>query len=409
MTTLSLGIDDISAATASLMLPLEALADAQGIDAGKYLRGIGQEEMSIPSADEDVVTLAARAAQPIIERHGAQDIRTVFFATETGIDQSKAAGIYVHDLLGLSPHTRVVEMKEACYAGTAALQAALGIVARRPEEKVLVIASDIARYELDSSGEATQGAGAVAFLVTANPRILEIEPASGLFTDNVHDFWRPNDRTTALVDGRFSVQVYLRAVIDAWEDYRAQGGAEFADIARICFHQPFTKMAAKALKALARHADSGAEAAAVDGLEETMILNRRVGNSYTASAYIGFLSLLEKGSLEAGERVGFFSFGSGAVAEFFTGTLVKGYRDCVRLGALEEQLEARRPIDYAEYRERHIGAERTGDYENPAETTGVFRFVGVKDSVRLYERREAQDVKTYTSDDSGFADALTKG
>lgn len=384
--TRAIGITDISAATTSLFLPLTALAEAQGTSAGKYLRGIGQHEMSVPCEDEDIVTLAARAAAPIIERHGAGDIRTLLFATETGIDQSKAAGIYVHELLGLSENTRVLELKEACYSATAALQFALGIVARNPGEKVLVIASDIARYELDSSGEATQGAGALAMLVSADPAIMAIEPASGLFTENVHDFWRPNDRTTALVDGRFSVTVYLRAVISAYDDYVSRGGAKFADLSRVCFHQPFTKMAAKAMQTLAKHAGAESVANAVSSLEETMILNRRLGNTYTASVYMGLLSLLEHAELEAGERIGIFSYGSGAVAEFFAGTLIEGYRNHLRPGALTAQLDARREIDYAEYRERHTRADRTGDFETRVEGRGPFRFAGVRDSIRAYEQ-----------------------
>lgn len=388
MTLVPLGIDDISAATGSLMFPLASLADAQGTSAGKYHRGIGQVEMSLPSADEDIVTLAARAAAPIIERHGTAGIRTVLFATESGIDQSKAAGIFVHELLGLDPHVRVVELKEACYSATSALQFALGLVARRPDEKVLVIASDVARYELDSSGEATQGSGAVAMLVTANPRILQIEDASGLFTENVHDFWRPNDRSTAIVDGRYSVTVYLRAVEAAWNDYLSHGGAEFASIARVCFHQPFTKMAAKAMQTLAKVAGADDVAARVASLEDTMVLNRRLGNSYTASTYMALLSLLEGGALGAGERIGVFSYGSGAVAEFFTGLLVDGYRDQLRLGAMDRMLDERRVIEYPEYRERHIAFDRVGDLETPHETSGPYRFAGVRDSIRVYEKVE---------------------
>lgn len=388
MTTLPVGIDDIAASTTSLMFPLAALAAAHDTSAGKYHRGIGQDEMSVPADDEDIVTLAARAAAPIIERHGSEGIRTLLLATETGIDQSKAAGVFVHDLLELPPNVRVVELKEACYSATSALQFALGIVARNPDEKVLVIASDVARYELDSSGEATQGAGAVAMLVAAHPRVLEIEPASGLFTENVHDFWRPNDRTTALVDGRYSVTVYLRAMEVAWQDYRERGGSPIDTISRICFHQPFTKMAAKAMQKLAKTAGLEDSAKAVSDLADTMTLNRRLGNTYTASSYMALLSLLEAGSLGDGERVGIFSYGSGAVAEFFTGVLVRGYREQLRTGDLTAMLDARREISYSEYRERHIAADRTGNFDTVHETLGNFRFAGVRDSIRVYEKTD---------------------
>ena len=86
------------------------------------------------------------------------------------------------------------------------------MVARQPEKKVLVIASDVARYDLDTPGEATQGCGAVAMLISANPRLLEIDPEVGNHTEDVMDFWRPNYRATALVDGKYSTKIYLRAL-----------------------------------------------------------------------------------------------------------------------------------------------------------------------------------------------------
>ncbi len=383
---MSIGIHDISAATGSLVFPLADLADHQGIDVGKYHRGIGQTEMSLTTEDEDIVTMAARAVAPIIERHGTDGIRTIVFATESGVDQSKSAGVFLHGVLGLPNNVRVVELKEACYSATAALQFALGIVARRPGERVLVIASDVARYELESSGEATQGAAAVAMLVSEDPSVLEIEPVSGLWTDDVMDFWRPNDRSTALVDGRYSVQVYLEALEGAWNDYREGGGADYSTISRVCYHQPFTRMAAKAQQRLDRIA-ADSSAPEVDRLDGTTQYNARIGNSYTASIYLAFLSLLDNGPDLAGERIGFFSYGSGAVGEFFAGTLVSGYKEQLRAGHLDGMLDERRLIGYEDYRLRHIAFDRVGDFATADESTGDVRFAGVSEHKRLYERR----------------------
>lgn len=198
---MAIGIHDLSFATTEFVLPHKVLADYNGTDIGKYHKGIGQQSMSVPAADEDIITLAATAAKPIIERHGDDGIRTVIFATESSIDQAKAAGIYVHSLLGLPSATRVAELKQACYGATAALQFAIGLVHRDPGQRVLVIASDISKYELDTPGEATQGAAAVAMLVGSDPALVRIEEPSGVFTADVMDFWRPNYRDVALVNG----------------------------------------------------------------------------------------------------------------------------------------------------------------------------------------------------------------
>lgn len=382
---MKIGIHDMAAATGSLVLDLGDLAERTGVDVGKFHRGIGQYEMSITAGDEDIVTMAAEAAKPILARHGVDKIRTVLFATESGVDQSKSAGVFMHGLLGLPANCRVVELKEACYSATAALQFAAGMVARNPQEEVLVIASDIARYELHSSGEPTQGCGAIAMLVSANPALFEIEPAAGLWTSDVMDFWRPNDRTTALVDGHYSMQVYLQSVEEAWNDYQRAGGHSFAEISRFCYHQPFTKMATKAHRKLADVCGVDDSTDTVAALEETMIYNRRLGNSYTASVFFALLSLLDNADDLTGKRVALFSYGSGAVAELFTGVIPEGYQQHLRRDENIAMLDRRTRIDYEEYRNRHQRYDDPVGEETAQESVSGYRFAGVVDHKRQYE------------------------
>ena len=422
--TAPIGIDDIELATSHHVVKLDDFAEANGTDPAKFHLGLGQDEFSFPAPDEDVVTMAAAAAAPIIARSGTEGIRTLLFATESGIDQSKAAGMAVHSLLELPSQMRVVEVKEACYSATAALQAAVGIITRSPGQRVLVIASDVARYELDTPGEPTQGAGAVAMLVSANPKLLEIEPVSGLNSADVDDFWRPNDSTTAIVDGALSVTAYLDALTGAWTDLAAQGGPEMAEIDRVLYHQPFTKMAKKAQVHLAGltgedldteivaggsgaagtdvsnvaaadgSADSAADGSATvvteprdTGLATSTLYNRRLGNSYTASLYAGLCSLLDHDEDLAGKRIGLFSYGSGSVGEFFTARVVPGYEQHSRRQAVTEALDARVPLSIDEYRALHAAELSSAeDVSTPKVTAGPFRFAGIKGRARLYER-----------------------
>lgn len=380
----AIGIHDLELSTTHHVLGLTALAEFQGIDPNKYHIGLGQDEISMPAPDEDVVTMGASAALPIIARHGTEGIRTLLFATETGLDQSKAAGVWVHELLDLPSSVRVAEFKQACYAGTAALQAALGIVARNPAERVLIISSDVARYELGSPGEPTQGAGAVAMLVSADPALVEIEPASGVYTDDVDDFWRPNDSTTAVVDGRLSVRAYLDAVAGAWDDLAGRGGPEAESLSRMVYHQPFTKMAMKAHQHLTRH--TGVDLGE-GGLKTGSIYNRRLGNTYTASLYASLASLLDHEDDLAGSRIGMFSYGSGLVSELFTGIVQPGYNGNGRRERTEAMIEARVPLDVDTYRELHSKTlSSLQDVETPRVTKAPFRFAGIKDRARFYQR-----------------------
>lgn len=385
---MSVGIDEISFYTSNYFLDLKNLATVQEIDAEKYYQGIGQEKMGMPAPDEDVVTMAANAALPLIERVGTDAISTVMFATETGIDQSKSAGVYVHRLLGLTPNCRVVELKQACYSATAAIQMGCALVARQPDQKVLVIASDVARYDLGTSGEATQGCGAVAMLITANPRLVELDPEVGNHTEDVMDFWRPNYRSTALVDGKYSTKIYLKSLKYAWDHFREMSSLAFSDMQHFCYHLPFTRMAQKAHKHLARVNKSSLTPELLDlQVEDTLLYNRIIGNSYTASMYIGLASLLEncKHNL-AGKRIGFFSYGSGCVAEFFSGKVVAGYEKYLHQDKHQLMLAARSEVTYDEYLKLYNDVDPVdgGEHVKAEGTTGRFRLVGISHHKREY-------------------------
>ena len=397
--TLHIGIHDIALATSHHVVRLDDLAAFNGTDPNKYRLGLGQDEFSFPAQDEDIITMGAHAAQQVLDRQGTQGIRTLLFATESGVDQSKAAGVSVHRLLGLPGSVRVVEFKQACYSGTAALQAAIGIVSRNPAERVLVIMSDVAKYMLDSPGEPTQGAGAVAVLVSADPAILAIDAISGIYTDDVDDFWRPNDSTTAVVDGAISVSAYLDALAGAWNELQQQGGPGIDEIDRVLYHQPFTKMAKKAQEHLA--SITGAHLSLVlptdqpetdcslrdTGLADGTIYNRRLGNTYTASLYAGLVSLLDHDASLAGARIALFSYGSGSVSELLTGTVQPNYFVAEQAERMSQTLDARVPLDIDTYREMHDTVlASTTDYDTPRVTTGPFRFAGVTGQARRYER-----------------------
>lgn len=385
------GIDDIAFSTTHYALPLSELAQIQGIDVGKFHVGLGQEEMSIPAHDEDIVTMGAAAAKRVLKDVDLSEVRTVLFATESGIDQSKAAGVYVHGLLGLPTTSRVVELKQACYSATAAVQLGLAMVQRHPKQKVLVIASDVARYDLGSSGEPTQGAAAVAILLSANPRLLRVEPESGLHTTDVMDFWRPNHRNRALVDGQYSIRVYFDSLTAAWQDYQEQGGAPFADFIGFSYHQPFTRMAVKAHQNLTRAIGHKLDSDQINAqILPTTNYNRRIGNSYTASLYVGLISLLENHPEDlTDKRIGLFSYGSGAVGEFFSATVVPGYQELLRKDENIALLDSRELIDHETYLKLQDYPEPTDGGEHPiaSATQGEFRLAAINNDQRIYESR----------------------
>mgnify|MGYP001261472144 CR=1 FL=1 len=55
-------------------------------------------------------------------------------------------------------------------------------------------------FGLNSTGESSQGAGAVALLISHNPNLISISNRSGVHTQDVMDFWRPNYTNNAIAD-----------------------------------------------------------------------------------------------------------------------------------------------------------------------------------------------------------------
>jgi hydroxymethylglutaryl-CoA synthase len=405
---MSVGIERLAGYIPSYALSLKDLALARNVPPEKMTAGLGVHEMAIAAPCEDVVTLAASAGLRCLRRASVDpnEIGLLLVATETGVDHSKPVSIFVHELLGIGRHCRVYELKHACYGGTAALMTAADWVraggTRR--RKALVIASDIARYELRSAGEPTQGAGAVAMLVGNEPRVLSLDAESGTFAANVYDFWRPFGRREALVDGKFSVDCYLDALSGAFLQYRALerpalGSQETLSerLTRLLYHTPFPKMASKAHRRLIeldwraagrRDADDEAitasfRALAAPGIEAVS----HIGNTYTASLYFCLAGILEREArMLAGRRIGLFSYGSGCCAEFFTGTMPTGV-EAVADAGLREMLTSRTMIDMEEYERLMTTSELGG--EPPSAFTGEFVFQAVRNDRREYGRLRA--------------------
>lgn len=378
------GIDALAVYTSRYALPLATLAQARGIDAEKYHTGLGQYAMSVPPPGEDVVTMAANAAMQVLQDVDVNEFEMLLFATESGIDQSKAAGIYVHGLLGLPARCRVVELKQACYGGTAAIQLALSFIRENPSKKVLVIASDIARYGLNTAGESSQGCGAVALILSANPRILALEPEYGVVTENVMDFWRPNYSHEAFVDGKYSSKLYLTMLEKSWEQYRALSNRNFHDHNYFCYHAPVPRLVEKAHQHLLKVNNETDEV-----VHHSLEYGRSMGNSYTASLYICLASLLDKAKEDlSGKRIGFYSYGSGCVAEYFSGVVQSGYREVLNTQYHENLLATRAELAYEEY-ERFFNfaySQDGSEQEMPVHNTGHFRLTKMQQHKRIYEK-----------------------
>lgn len=387
---MKIGIDKIGFYTPHLYVDMNDLAVARDVEPEKFTIGIGQDEMSVAPITQDPVTLAANAALQIMDETDREKIDFVMFGTESGIDHSKSAGVYVHRLLNLKASARTIELKQACYGATAALQLAKGHVALNPDSKVLVLASDIARYGLNTAGEVTQGAGAIAMLVSAEPRVMELENNSTFLTDDIMDFWRPTYSNVAYVDGKFSNEQYLGFFAKVWEQYKVDTKLSLDDFGAICFHLPYTKMGLKALRTVLEEGNEETQERLQRHFQDSTTYSRKVGNIYTASLYLGLLSLLENANMEAGERIGLFSYGSGAVGEFFTAVLQPGYEEHLQTKEHQELFQAREKVSIEAYEEIFKATLPTDgstlELDTEMDPSPTF-LTGIRDHMRQYDRR----------------------
>lgn len=396
------GIDSLAMYTSRYALDLGTLAEARGIEADKFYIGLGQRMMSVPPPGEDIVTMAANAAYQALHGEDVSAIEMVLFATESGIDQSKAAGIYVHALLGLPARCRVLELKQACYSATAGLQMVMPLLRENPTKKVLLIASDIARYGLGTTGESSQGSGAVAMLLSANPRILAIEPETGMATENVMDFWRPNYLHEALVEGKYSSKLYLQMLEQTWRDYRQVSKRGFEDHAYFCYHTPVPRLVEKAHQSLLKlNHQAIPEESWSREMNSALQYGRLMGNSYTASLYVSLASLLDNVSSDLShKRIGFYSYGSGCVAEYFSGVVQPDYRSHLNTGYHQALFISRQPLTYQEYADFYTYAypEDGSRLEVPPYQTGRFRLTTLDAHKRIYEKIESAQLSLVKED-----------
>ena len=397
---MQVGIDAIGLALPPLTLELASLARARNVEPSKFIDGLGTTRISIPPVEEDTVTLAVRAARSALERAGVapSEIGLCVVGTETAVDHSKPVTAFVHGLLGLPTSCRIYETKHACYGATAGLQTALDWIRSGSArgKKALIIGSDIARYGLRTPGEPTQGAGAVALLVSEAPRLVAFETGKvGTFARDVNDFWRPLYSKDAVVDGHYSVTCYLEALEGAYRAYVEHGGDErregpFSDrFAAIAYHVPYGKMAIKAHKHLRAIEGDADPAKSFERLVAPgLTLPRLVGNIYTGSLYLALASALSESKDDlAGKPVALFSYGSGSCAELFSGVVQKGAQDFARGSGWRALIEGQRVIEVPEYEAIMNAREAMDTRATTAEgekTGGAPRFVGVRDHRRIY-------------------------
>lgn len=183
-----LGVSGFSVYVPKLRVPLENWCSWYSAKWPKVQATVGRS-FRIPAPHENVYTMAANAVLRLILKHDISPRSIGFLALGTESSMDNAAGAIVVKgivdqalvelgLPRLARQIEVPEIKHACLGGVYALKAALRYLAcDGAGRKAIVVSADIAEYARGSSGEPTQGAGAVAQLLEEDPALYTVDLA----------------------------------------------------------------------------------------------------------------------------------------------------------------------------------------------------------------------------------------
>ncbi len=405
---MTFGIEAASYHVPSLYLEIKELAEKRGIEPAKLEKGLGLHRMGFPDVHEDAATFAAEALLKLIKDYNLdpKEIARIYLGTESALDAAKPTASYAMQMVEevLEPefgkrvfmNCDVVDMTFACIGAVDALHNSLDFVRANPDKKAVVIASDYAKYELASSGEYTQGGGAVAVLVSSKPDLLEIENSWGVATESVFDFFKPRRHfqkgdldgapesfpdkieiftDEPVFDGQYSNQCYQDRIREAYYHYKEITGKEkpFENWKYLIFHLPYAFHGKRVFteiysleNGLSYETPEEQKAVAKseeyiafinEKIEKSQRASSEIGNMYTASIFMALLSALQTSFNEneelAGQEVGFLGYGSGSKSKVFAGKISNNWKKVAGKWNIFKGLENRTAIDFDTYEKLH--------------------------------------------------------
>lgn len=408
------GIEAASIYVPHIYLPIKDLAIQRNIDPDKLEIGLGLKKMAVLDAHEDTATIAANALLKLIIDFNINpnEIGRIYLGTESALDGAKPTATYAVQLVesvlenqfGERPfkHTDVVDMTFACVGGVDALHNSIDYVRVNPAKKAIVISADYAKYGLESTGEYTQGAGAVAMLISNQPDLIAFDNNWGIGMESVFDFFKPHQATSnrnilnalettkseieifsdePVFDGQYSNECYKNRVREAYFNFKDQTNVEgklYENWRYIAFHLPYAFQGKRMFSdvfALENGQDNSNDnlkiisksdeykALIKEKVEPTQRASSEIGNMYTASIFTAFLSALQVSTDNnedlTGKTVGFISYGSGSKSKVFQGKIGEGWKDVMNKVDLFNYLNQREAISFEQYEDLHNKNQKT--------------------------------------------------
>lgn len=288
-------------------IKVEEIAKVWGADAPSYKKGLMLEEKSVPSPDQDTITMSVEAARNALKRAliDPVEIGAVYVGSESHPYAVKPSGTVLAEALASTPEVHTADFEFACKAGTEGMFVALGLVRAGEIKYGLAVGADTSQGAPGDALEYSAAAGAAAFIFGREKVVAKAVETYSYMTDTP-DFWRREYQYYPQHGGRFTGDpAYFKHVVGAGEGIMEKAGMKASDFNYVIFHQPNGKFPFRAGKML--------------GFEKNQIetgwLVSKLGNTYSGSSPLGLTAVLD--DAKKGDMVLIISYGSGAGSDAF--------------------------------------------------------------------------------------------
>ena len=337
---MNVGIVSYGAYIPRYRIKIEEISKVWGSNADSLIDGLMVYEKSVPDMDEDTITIAFEAARHAINRAGINPdkIGAVYTGSESHPYAVKPTSTVVAEAIGATPEMTSADFEFACKAGTAAIQACMGLVGAGMIELGMAIGSDVSQGAPGDALEYTAAAGGVAYIIGRENIAANIESTYS-FTTDTPDFWRREGMPYPEHGGRFTGEPgYFKHVTSAASGLMEKLGTKPSDYDYAIFHQPNGKFPTRVAKMLGFTNEQ---------IKPGLVVSR-LGNTYSGSCMMGLAATLD--IAKPGERIFVTAFGSGAGSDAFSIAVTDRIEE-IRNGApgVEQLLADPVYINYATY------------------------------------------------------------
>jgi hydroxymethylglutaryl-CoA synthase len=288
-------------------IKVEEIAKVWGADAPSYKKGLMLEEKSVPSPDQDTITMSVEAAKNALRRAriNPREIGAVYIGSESHPYAVKPSGTVLAEALGATPEVHTADFEFACKAGTEGMFVAFGLVRAGLIKYGLGVGADTSQGAPGDALEYSAAAGAAAFLFGRENLVAEVLNTYSYTTDTP-DFWRREYQYYPQHGGRFTGDpAYFKHTTGAAQGIMKLAGLKPSDFAYVVFHQPNGKFPMRVGEML--------------GFKKSQIepgwLVPRLGNTYSGSSPLGLTATLD--IAKPGDLILLVSYGSGAGSDGF--------------------------------------------------------------------------------------------